>query len=139
MKKLIITAYAILSSCLITQAQDTIFNENDFVKYINSLRQTELIKSSDSCSECVNELFSKLENSNMPNSVDVLYHSQKQNKKYGQVFVSIATDRTPSLNQYYEDIIKSLKICVLNEKNKHFVLFHKQLKDRIIIVFRVIK
>jgi hypothetical protein len=139
MKKLIITAYAILSCCLITQAQDTKFNENDFVKYINSLRKTELIKSSDSCSECVNELFSKLENSNMPNSVDVLYHSQKQNKKYGQVFVSIATDGIPSLNQYYEDIIKPLKSCVLNEKNKHFVLFHKQLKDRIIIVFRVIK
>jgi hypothetical protein len=139
MKKLIITAYVILSSCLITQAQDTKFNESDFVKYINSLRKTELVRSSDSCSECVNELFSKLEKSNMSNSVDILYHSEKENRKHGQVFVSVATDGIPSLKQYYEDIIKPVKECVLNEKNKNFVLFHKQMKDRVIIVFRVIK
>ena len=141
MKKLIIATYAILFSSLITQAQDTKFNESDFIKYINSLRQTELIRSLDSSHECVNELFSILEKSNLSYPVNVLYHSQKQNKKYNQVFVSIATDGIHSLNQYYyyEDIIQPVKNSVLNEKNKHFVLFHKQLKDRVIIVFRVIK
>jgi hypothetical protein len=139
MKKLIITIYAILSSFLILQAQETKFNESDFVKYINSLRKTELVRSSDSCYECVNELFSKLQKSDMSNSIDILYHSQKQNKKYCQVFVSVSTDGILSLNQYYEDIVKPVKNSVLNEKNKHFVLFHKQLKDRVIIVFRVIK
>lgn len=139
MKKLIITAYVILSSCLMVQAQDAKFNENDFVKYINNIRKTEIVRSSDSCAPCVNELFSVLEKKDMSNSVDILFHSTKANKKYGQVFVSISTEYATNVNQYFEGIVSPVKSLILNEKNKHFLLFQKQLSDRVIIVFKVVK
>lgn len=119
------------------------FNENEFINYVNHLRdsigETSLIRSNDSCVSCIDELFSKLEKSEIRPSTLLLFHSKKKNKKYGQVFVTVSTNGINSLNPYFSDIISPVKDKVLNKNNKHFVLFHKEFENKVLIIFRVFK
>lgn len=144
MKKIIFTVYTILFSCFSIQAQNLKFNESNFVKYINSIRKAEILRNTDSCSLyvfktplCADTLLDLLETRSLPNSVDLFFHYK--NKKDGQVFLSISTEDETSLDMYFEDIIKPLKNIVLNEKNKQFVLFHRELENKVVIVFRILK
>ena len=139
MKKLLLTLTIGIFVSLSSSAQSSKFNENEFIDYVNSMRQTQLIKSSDSCTPCVNELFSYLEKRENKTSSDILIHGPKINKRYGQVFVTILTNKFEPLNAFFSEIIEPIKSNVLDEKNKHFVLFHKELEDKVLIVFKVFK
>ena len=139
MKKTILATIITALSILNLNAQNAKFNEKEFIDYVNSLRETNLIRSNDSCVSCIDELFSKLENSEVSPSVDLLIHSPKNNKKYGQVFATVSTSGTNSLNPYFSDIISPVKDKVLNKKNKHFALFYKELENKVLVVFRIFK
>jgi len=139
MKKLILILAIGVFTSLNSSAQTSKFDEDEFIKYVNSLRETNLIRSEDSCAQCVNELFSSLEKRDTTQYSDIIFYYPKNNEKYGQFFVSVLTKNFYSANDYFSDIVKPLMKKIVCEKNKHFVLFHKELGTKVLIVFKVFK
>ena len=142
MKKIMFSTaiFIITISASKAQSQVNSFNEKNFIEYVNAIRINHPITkdSNDANKPYADTLMSKLNTQKQPEYVNMVIHSEKQNKKLNQSVVTIYSSQFDNIEYLFSEIVRPIKTSVLNNKNGHYRLYYKQFSDRIIILFKVV-
>jgi hypothetical protein len=143
MKKIMFATAIFIIAINVSKAQSQVnsFNEQNFIKYVNAIRINYPITkdSNDVNKPYADTLISKLSAQKQPEYVNMVIHSEKQNRKLNQSVVTIYSSQFDNIEYLFSEIVRPIKISVLKKKKGHYRLYYKQFDDRVIILFKVVR